>query len=211
MKGEATGGSRRWSAAAGIALLVLGACAPAPGLGDPSDREEEAALLVPAGYGTLFQDQFTLELRSGNLLIKVTPLDETVIRLAAPDTYTRLRGLANSNRRPLETSAGVLEPALFLVSFFSRQPNLTYEPEDLQVLNRGRRYRPLAIRAVTPGWGGQRLGQEETQLAVYAFDPSLDLEIDLAVDYQGMQNAGWTAILSTLRAERARVRARVRR
>ncbi len=167
--------------------------------------------LVPSGYGTLFQDQFTLALEQNGLLIKVTPLDERVILLAAPDTYTRLHRLAETNRKALEADARASNVSLFLVSFFSRQPNLTYEPEDLHIVNRGLRYRPLAVRAITPGWGGQRLGQEESQIAVYAFDEAIDLEIDLAADYQGRENSGWATILSTLRAELARVRARARR
>ena len=194
-----------------VLTTLASACTAVPGLGGGASPTEDAALLVPSGYGTLFQDQFSLVLQRRGLLIKVTPLDETVIRLAAPDTYTRLHGLAESNRNALESSARVSDPSLFLVSFFSRQPNLTYEPEDLHILNRGLRYRPRGIRAVTPGWGEQRLGQEESQLAVYAFVGAIDLEIDLAIEYQGEQNTGWGAILSTLRAERARVRGRARR
>lgn len=58
---------------------------------DPEIRQEA---LVPAGFGTLKQDQFTVSLRSGPLLLKVTPLDESVIRLSAPDTYQKLHSLA---------------------------------------------------------------------------------------------------------------------
>ena len=48
-------------------------------------------------------------------------------------------------------------------------------------------------------------------MAVYAYDAAIDLEIDLAADYQGRENSGWASILSTLRAELSRVRARSRR
>ncbi len=195
------------------AAVFMWGCA---GVAEPGRGGASAALgglgtSVPSGYGTLFQDQFTLALEQNGLLVKVTPLDERVIVLAAPDTYTRLHRLAESNRMALEADARASNVSLFLVSFFSRQPNLTYEPEDLHIVNRGLRYRPLAIRAITPGWGGQRLGQEESQIAVYAFDQAIDLEIDLAADYQGRENSGWATILSTLRAELARVRARARR
>ncbi len=189
--------------------VFLSGCAGAvePG-GAASSAAPNGAAAVPSGYGTLFQDQFTLALEQNGLLVKVTPLDESVILLAAPDTYTRLHRLADSNRSALEADARASGVSLFLVSFFSRQPNLTYQPEDLHIVNRGLRYRPLAVRAITPGWGGQRLRQEESQIAVYAFDGAIDLEIDLAADYQGRANSGWATILSTLRAERARVRAR---
>ena len=192
---------------------VMSGCAGAVeiGQGGALGAARDLGTLVPSGYGTLFQDQFTLALEQRGLLVKVTPLDESVILLAAPDTYTRLHRLAESNRKALEADANASNVSLFLVSFFSRQPNLTYEPEDLHIVNRGLRYRPVAVRAITPGWGGQRLGQEESQIAVYAFDGGIDLEIDLAADYQGSENSGWATILSTLRAERTRVRARARR
>lgn len=196
-----------------VVAALLSGCAAAvdPGRGGTLALPGDLGTLVPSGYGTLFQDQFTLALEKDGLLVKVTPLDERVILLAAPDTYIRLHRLAESNRTALEADARASNVSLFLVSFFSRQPNLTYEPESLHIVNRGLRYRPLAVRAITPGWGGQRLGQEESQMAVYAFDEAIDLEIDLAADYQGRENSGWATILSTLRAELARVRARSRR
>ncbi len=92
---------------------------------------------------------------------------------------------------------------------FSRAPQITYEPENLHIVNSGLRYRPVAIQAITPGWGGQRLRQEETQIAVYAFEPGIELEIGLLVEYEGVTNSGWDNILNRLESERARVRARV--
>ena len=168
----------------------------------------QEADMVPPGFGTLRQDDVSLALRNGNLLIKATPLDEAVIRLTAPDTYARLAGLADAHRETLERDARVQEPTLFLVSVFSYEPDVTYQPEDVNVVSQGIRERPLAIRAVTAGWGTQRLGQQETQMAVYAFSPGIDLELDLEVEYRETRNAGWERILSVIHAERAKVRAR---
>ena len=92
---------------------------------------------------------------------------------------------------------------------FSRAPDITYEPENLHIVNGGLRYRPIAIEAITPGWGGQRLRQQETQLAVYAFDPGIELEIALTVEYEGARDTSWQTILNLLESERARVRARI--
>ncbi len=62
--------------------------------GTPGEEPGDAGgLLLPPGLGTLHQDQISLRLQSGDLLIKITPLDEGIIRLTAPDTYERLRGL----------------------------------------------------------------------------------------------------------------------
>ncbi|MFP3948637.1 MAG: hypothetical protein ACLFWG_07890, partial [Longimicrobiales bacterium] len=166
--------------------------------------------LIPPGYGTLRQDAVTLRLRSQDLLIKVTPLDPAVIRVLASDTWERLRGLREGTRPVLVRTTGIVEPDLFLVSFFSYEQEVAYEPEDVHLLNRGLRFRPRGIRPVTPGWGRQRLAQEETQMAVYAYDSGLDLEQDLVAEYQDVSAGGWERILQDVQAERARILARAR-
>ena len=196
-----------------FALLSAGCAAgPAPSGGQagaaPATTEEEATSL-PGGFGTLLQDQISLRLQSGSLLIKVTPLAEEIILLTAPDTYERLRGLARVHGPRATRGAMGPDPSLFLVSLFSYQPDVTYEPEDLLLVNRGLRYRPRGIAPVTPSWGTQRLQQQETRMAVYAFDGGMDLETDLVVEYQGLRNETWRdGILPQLKAEEAKVRAR---
>lgn len=171
--------------------------------------EEGTATMVSPGFGTLLQDQISLRLQSGDLLIKVTPLDEAIIRLTAPDTYERLRGLAQVHGPRAVRGAMLSDPTLFLVSLFSYQPDVRYEPEDLMLVNRGLRLRPLGIAPITPSWGTQRLGQQETRMAVYAFEGGIDWERDLVVEYQQLRNEAWQdRVLPLLEAERAKVRAR---
>ena len=197
-------------AAIGAILVLLCGCAGSGATGQSAapTGPPGANALVPPGYGTLTQAQFTLQLGTGDLQIQVTPLAESVIRLAAPDTYQRLTSISTSARSSLRFRAREESP-LFLVSMFSRAPEITYEPENLHIVNGGLRFRPIAIQAITPGWGGQRLRQQETQLAVYAFDPGIELEITLIVEYEGASDTSWQTILNRLEAERARVRARV--
>lgn len=193
-----------------VTALLLG-CGTGPGTQSPpapaTSPEGEAADLVPPGYGTLIQDQITLRIQKNDLLIKVTPLAERVIRLTAPDTYARLHGLALSHGP--RASRGDPSSALFLVSFFSYQPDVRYEPEDLLLVNRGLRFRPEGIAPVTPSWGTQRLGQQETRMAVYAFGGPLELDRDLVVEYQNIRNEVWRdRMVPLLEAEATRVRAR---
>ncbi len=190
--------ARRW-------ILMLACLAvPAPAAAQELDEED----LVPAGFGTLLQDEVSLSLRSEDLLIKATPLAEAVTRLTAPDTYARLSALAGAHRETLEFQTRSTDPVLFLVSVFSYQPDVTYQPEDINIVNQGIRERPLAIQAITPGWGVQRLDQQETQMAIYAFSPFINLDLDLEIEYRDARNAGWQRILTVLEAERAKVRAR---
>ncbi len=174
-------------------------------VGTSAGRESE--LLVPPGHGVLRQDEITLTLFAEDLELKVTPLEEWVIRLTAPDTWARLSSLATAHREEVVRRTG--EPAaLFLVSFFSRLPGTPFQPNDVQLVNRGRRRRPVLIRPVTAGWGAQRLDQEEPQLAVYAYPADIDLEQPLALEYGFETGSEWEAILRRLESERSRARAR---
>src|SRR5690606_36232455 len=133
--------------------------------------------------------------RSGALMIKVTPLAERVIRLAAPDTYDRLHAQAESRRGVAAPAALVPDPELFLVSFFSYEPNVEFQPEGLQLVQQGRLLRARAVLPVTPGWGKQRLQQQETQIAVYAFAEVIDYEQPLVVRYGMEESRGWERIV----------------
>jgi hypothetical protein len=188
---------------AAATLLWLGACVPA-GTGGPDALEG----LPPPGLGTLRQDEVTVALRSGQLEIKVVPLDESVTRATAPDTYRRLSGLVSLHLPEAVRRAGIPDPALFVVSFFSDAPDVSFVPEELQLLSHGIRLRATTIIPITPAWGQRRLAQRETEVAVYAFPASVDLESDLVVAYGLVESRDWASILPVVQAERARARSR---
>lgn len=207
----------RWTAIAATVLMAA-ACAST---GTPASEEIGASQgdapatearprqqqLPPAGYGTLVQDEATVSLRSGPLLIKITPLDEAVIRLMAPDTYERLRSLRDSRRA--DASEGAFqEPALFLVSFFSYEANVNYTPEDVFIIQQGRQTQPLRVVGVSNGFGRQQMGQQETQSAIYSFDTVFDPYLPMTVRYGMEQSNGWDAIVARLEEERVKVIAR---
>lgn len=199
----------------------LGADAPSPGsaaeapgptgeageAGRTGSSAGEPAELRPRPTGgTLREAEVSLSLREGDLLIRIVPLDESVIRLTAPDTYRRLQGLARGSRAARGPDPWAAGATLFLVSVFSRSPGVEYEPEALNLLDRGRRFRPLSIRPVTPEWGARRLEQEEVRAAIYAFAPEIDLgSPDLVATYRGARSEEWSEIRRRLDAERARV------
>ena len=166
---------------------------------------QDTTKTVQPGFGTLKQDEFTLGIRSGALLVKVTPLDESVIRLAAPDTYARLHALAESRRAQAEQRTGSKAPELFMVSFFSYQPDVTFQPEDLQLDYNGKLLRPAAILPITPNWGANRMGQQEMSAAVYAFTDVIDFEQPLTAKYGMDQNDSWSKIVPVLQVERNKI------
>lgn len=169
---------------------------------------QDTANVVKPGFGTLEQNAFTLGIRSGALLIKVTPLNESVIALAAPDTYNRLHALAASKRFEAVNRINVREPELFLVSFFSYQPDVTFQPEDLQIEYNGKLLRPEAILPISPTWGQNRMAQQELQAAVYAFADAIDFEQQLTVQYGLERNRNWEKIIPILQVERTKILSR---
>lgn len=189
------------------------AAAPSDQPADPSARSSSEEL-PPPGFGTLRQDDFTIGMASGAVQIKITPLDESVIRLAAPDTYQRLHGMVASRsdriRQAAETAGIRGEPKVFLVSFFTRDRQATFEPTSLQLLNQGILYFPQGILPLTPDWGRQQLLQEKTESALYIFAPEIDLNVALEAEYRGTRSYDWSSIIRVLQSERGRVVSRAK-
>ncbi len=168
--------------------------------------------LVPVGYGTLSQDEITVALRSGGLQIKWVPLSEWVLRLTAPDTYGRLNGYKVSRSNEilgLTARHGERDwPLAALVTFFSREVEESYEPNDLQLSNQGRLYRPFAIVPVTPSCGGDRLDQQETQIGLYLFPAGIDLDLPTVIRYGDAESDRWNRVRSSLDTEHSRANSR---
>jgi hypothetical protein len=114
----------------------------------------------------------------------------------------------HSRRAEGAREANAEAPQLFLVSFFSYQPEVAFQPEDLQVTYQGRIMRAAAILPVTGGFGRQRLAQQVSQSAIYAFDERIDYAQPFVVRYGFDQSDEWLRILPKLEVERAKVRAR---
>ena len=194
-----------------VALLAVSAhaCAAQQPTAKPASpqvlADSSRKSLVPPGFGTLKQDEFTLGIRSGALLVKVTPLNERVIRLAAPDTYNRLHALAESRRALAVQRTSAKEPELFLVSFFSYQPDVSFSPEDVQLEINGKTLRPAAIFPLSSSWGKQMMAQQETQAAVYAFADVMDYELPLVLRYGMDRNESWQGMIPKLEVERTKI------
>jgi hypothetical protein len=197
-----------------VALLVAAvgcASTPQPSQAQvPTTSKDSTQAEVPVGLGTLKQDDFTMGLRSENLLVKVTPLHESIIRLAAPDTYNRLRSLRDSRAEEARTRSTSDAPEFFLVSFFSYQPDVTFQPEDLQIEHQGRLLRAAAILPLTPNWGRGRLNQQEIATGVYVFGDAINYELPIVARYGMNENADWQRIIPRLQIERGKVSGRAK-
>jgi hypothetical protein len=167
--------------------------------------------LVPAGFGTLRQDAIAIPLQLPGVLVKLTPLDESVIRTLSPDSYRALRELAES-RRPaitrLASQHGLLRGSLWYVSFYGLAPDARFSPLELTVTAAGHDFRPVEVLPLSNGFGEQRLQPRETQSALYLFDDALDVNQPFVVSLGSERNESWSTRLKAIEQERALIRSR---
>ncbi|HEU4631898.1 MAG TPA: hypothetical protein VFS08_19265 [Gemmatimonadaceae bacterium] len=194
--------------------------APGPDAGAPLtrapfDRDSLDPSLVPAGYGTLRQEDVTIRVQYLGLVVRLLPLDESVIRTLSPDAYAALRDLLASRRAEIEAIArryALARPQIWYVSFYGVQQGETrFSPLELTVTSSGRDFRPVDAIPLTPGFGAQRLAQREAQAALYVFDGAVDVDQPLVVTFQAVRSTAWDAILRRVERERSLIRSRATR
>ncbi|HEY0972047.1 MAG TPA: hypothetical protein VGE02_13860 [Gemmatimonadales bacterium] len=171
--------------------------------------------LVPAGHGTLRQEDVAIRLPYQGLVVRILPLDESVIRVLSPDAYQALRELQASRREEVERVArryALSRPRLWYVSFHGvEQGETRYSPLELQVTSTGRDFRPVDAIPLTPGFGEQRLAQREMQAALYVFDDALDARQPFTISFQGVESAAWEGTLRRIEREHSLIRSRAAR
>jgi len=216
---------RRWLS---VFLLTVTGCASGgstpttQSVGKPSTADaqgsreaatsDSSTLLVPAGMGTLRQDDIALRVSQFGLQVRAIPLDETVIRVLSPDSYRALRDLKASQGarlQALQQRTALPRLSLWYVSFFALQQGETrFSPMEFTVSNVGRDFQPLDVIPLSPGFGSQRLRQREVQHALYVFDGQVDVNQPLAIVYETARNDEWSILLQRIERERALVRSR---
>lgn len=220
---------RRGAALLGVAVLAAAAaCASRPAAsgatttpvaGDAQARPvttrlDTAPPLIPPNYGTLKQDDIAIHMQVGQVQVRAIPLDESIIRVLAPDSYRSLRGLREIKREAVDRLAArymLRERNVWLVSFFGLAPDARFSPGELTLSVSGRDYRPLEMLPLSSGFGEQRLNVRETQSALYLFGDGIDLAQPIVARMQGNEDSSWGTILQRIEQERALIRGRAAR
>ncbi|HWZ29078.1 MAG TPA: hypothetical protein VNX15_10975 [Gemmatimonadales bacterium] len=187
-----------------ILLLGLFAATATP-------RRTRAQDTLPVGFGTLKRDDILVGFSTGPLQIQILPLDESVTRLLLPDTYASLTRLISQRQSEIDDQAqraAVRNPSLVLVTFFGMVSQARFVPEDINLISRGRLFRPVGIVPLSPQWGGQQLDARQQATAIYLFENGIAFGEALTVSYEGMTNDSWTKAVQKLNLERVRVAGR---
>ncbi|MEO7521285.1 MAG: hypothetical protein ABIW79_05660, partial [Gemmatimonas sp.] len=169
---------------------------------------------VPAGFGSLKQDDIALKLAPGSgLQVRAVPLDERLLRLLAPDSYRSLREYTQSKARAIEAvkeNRRLPTYSIWLLSFNALEQGETrFSPGEFIITNVGRDFRPLDILPLTTGFGEYRLKQRESQSALFIFDGQLDVNQPLTAQMEDARSVtDWNEVLRRIERERALVRSR---
>lgn len=166
--------------------------------------------LPPAGFGTLKQEDVSVEIDLPNVVMRVMPLAEPVIRLLSPDAYASLHRLIETRASAIDSVArgrGVAHPTAFFVTFFALQDRVPFSPDEVTVTSRSQVFRPLAVLPMSPSWSSGLLKVRSSASAVYVLEQIPVLE-PFSITYGGVTNEQWETTLRTLDQERAQVVAR---
>lgn len=177
-------------------------------------RDSIGTGLVPAGHGSLKQDDISVRLQLRGLMVRATPLDESVIRLLASDSYRSLHDRRESERARIASFAtryGVRGFSIWSISYYGMEPDVRFSPTEVIISSAGRDFRPVEIIPLTTGFGQQRLDQHDTQTALYLFDEAVDVNQPLTLTVETTRSTGWQETLQVIERERALVRSRAGR
>jgi len=180
--------------------------------GTRESAQDSSALLVPAGFGSLRQDDIALRVSQFGLQVRAIPLDETVIRVLSPDSYRAMREIVASQGERLaaiQRRTALPRLSLWYVSFFAiEQGETRFSPMEFNISNVGRDFQPVDVIPLSPGFGSQRLRQREVQSGLYVFDGQVDVNQPLAILYETARNDEWSILLHRIERERALARSR---
>jgi hypothetical protein len=189
------------------ALLLLGWSMPVVG------QTVEPARALPAGYGSLTQNDLALRVRNDDIEIRFVPLDPRVMRLLAPDAAQALRSLVEARRRSIDSvasRAGISQPGLALVSFFGQRPDVRFEPQNVTLMIRNQLVRPLGVIPVNGRFTSQQLDVREQATAIYLFEQDIPVDDSFSLSYGALTSEDWLNKQTILDRERGRVSARSR-
>jgi hypothetical protein len=208
----------------GLATLLLVAACTTPAGGPTASTSMSATPtaarpagdtvtnMIPAGLGTLKEADISITLQPPTgVRVTIFPLDESVIRTLAPDSYRAMHANLESRAQQIRQRASMhaeQRPSVWFVRFYGLAPDARYDPTDVTLSVSGRDFRPFDVVPISGDFGTQRLQPRETQTGLLLFDSAIDLTQPIVVRMGADENATWDAIRRTIDAERAAVRAR---
>jgi hypothetical protein len=190
------------------AALLLALAAGGPGALRAQQGTDSLVGGLPTGRGRLRLDDITLTWTSGTLQIRLTPLDERVLRLLAPDGYAAMRAQLQAVQPRIDTiamMAGVREPGVALVVFHAVAPGTRFDPRLLNLTVRGQQLRPIGTIPLSGAFSNQQLDVRDQAIGLVLFSQPIPVTEAFGASYAGSSNNSWDQRLTRFDAERTRI------
>ena len=161
--------------------------------------------LRPQGEGTgiLETDDISIILEGEGVWIRITPIDDSILKYCTDDTRTMYNSILKSHNKEIPED---LTGKTFLVLFQGRkEPETYFEPTELEILHQGNRFRPVKIIPHTSTFDKRVLKfYGPSEMAIYIFPPEIDLEFPMTFKYRSLENSDWEQILERVKDAKAK-------
>jgi hypothetical protein len=152
--------------------------------------------------GILETDDISTVLEGEGLWIRITPLDEAILKYSTEDTRRTYTAIITSHPE----LSHYTESKKFLVLFQGRsEPEVYFEPTELEIFQQGNRFRPEKIISHTSTFDKRVLKFYGTpEMAIYAYSKELNLEFPITFKYRTLENKDWDRILTAWKNAKAK-------
>lgn len=160
-----------------------------------------------AGEGVLETDDISIVLQGSGLWIRITPMEEEILRYCTEDTRQTYSKMLDTQGESLKKD-GKSDFRKFLVLFQGRSDNEIYfDPTELNIVHQGKLYKPEKILPISSTFDKRILTLYGTpEMAIYAFSKDIDLALSIRFQYKDLNSNKWDEIIKTVEEAKLLVR-----
>jgi hypothetical protein len=159
------------------------------------------------GEGVLETEDISVILQGGGLWIRITPLEEEILRYCTEDTRNTYTKMLDNQGKSLQKD-GESSFRKFLVLFQGRSENEIYfDPTELKIVHQGKVYKSEEIIPISSTFDKRILTlYGNPEMAIYAFNKDIDLTLSIQFQYKDLTSNQWEEIIQTVEDSKLQVR-----
>lgn len=145
--------------------------------------------------GRLKTEDISITLEGEGLWIRITPLDEGILRYTTIDTKRTYTTILKAHPDITDD----MKQKTFLVLFQGRtEPETYFEPTEFELIQQGNRYKPEKIIPHSQSFDKRVLKFYGTpEMAIYLFSEKIDLEFPITFTYKSIESRKWESVVRT--------------
>ncbi len=178
---------RRVIVLAAVLLFTTAPYSPAGQSGGNSGRP---------GKTILETDDISVVIEGEGIWLRITPLEGDILRYCTEDTKKMYATMLAAHPEITPDT----EEKIFLLHFQGREePETYFDPTSIDIIQQGRRYRPIRIIPHTPDFDKRVLPFFGTpEMALYFFSRDIDFEFPMTFRYRELSNRDWEEVIKKI-------------